>query len=213
METVEKNMYIGIDFSLISTGMTIIYDYFCDNKHYYKIPEFYTFINQDNISKKRKDILYDYTINIFPYKSKNDPTSIMGTIEYVTFFTNILNDIIQETNPKNIYFCIEGLAYKAIGNTLTSLAGGIYTLNYILKKYNTNNIDIITPKKLKKFIGKGTLDKINIINTFIDDKFFTSPFQEQLKQNPIYFKPIDDICDSAYIAKYIYNKIKKEATQ
>ena len=201
------NIYVGIDPSINSTGITCLaYE---DDK---LIKEMFYIIKPDKLTKK-EDQAEQKNIHRFMYvlyqkpefdKDNNHEVEYYKTI----IFKQILNDIenvvkkfiLQVTDnklPYNLYVCQEGISYGSSVRTKSvfDLAG----LNFLLRmmviiKFDITFFLIATPSEIKKKTsGNGNCNKDVMISLF-----------KSLK--PDFDLPkLDDVADSFWMANYIKN--------
>ena len=201
------NIYVGIDPSINSTGITCLP--FEDDK---LIKEMFYIIKPDKLTKK-EDQAEQKNIHRFMYvlyqkpefdKDNNHEVEYYKTI----IFKQILNDIenvvkkfiSQVTDNKllyNLYVCQEGISYGSSVRTKSvfDLAG----LNFLLRmmviiKFDITFFLIATPSEIKKKTsGNGNCNKDVMISLF-----------KSLK--PDFDLPkLDDVADSFWMANYIKN--------
>lgn len=194
-------LYIGIDPSINSTGITVLgYE---DDAEIFK--KFYI-IKPGKLTKREKnaELLY---ISFFEYilydkHEKNEISAeneIGKTLDFI-FVCNNIKDIIYKELEKNtitkIVVCEEGISYGSSNTkSVFDLSGLNYLIRYtilsIIKSLNFGKLFISTPAQIKKFAtGKGNANKQMIIDKFKEiHQSFDIP-------------KIDDISDSYFMAKY-----------
>lgn len=195
------NVFIGIDPSINSTGLTILkYDQNKLNNQYFFI------IKPNKLTKKESNINIDNfqyiiyeKIDINMYKSidshfsENNKTLNMINIAESIF--NIINNYTSEDD--NIYVSMEGISYGSSNKTksIYDLAGLNYLIRYLIIKNGHIKLFICPPQEIKKFAsGKGNANKEILISSFI---IIFPEFQQLTK--------LDDLVDSYYMAKYASN--------
>ena len=197
------NVFIGIDPSINSTGLTILkYDQNKLSNQYFFI------IKPNKLTKKESNINIDNfqyiiyeKIDINMYKSidshfsENNKTLNMINIAESIF--NIINNYTSEDD--NIYISMEGISYGSSNKTksIYDLAGLNYLIRYLIIKSGHIKLFICPPQEIKKFAsGKGNANKEILISSFI---IIFPEFQQLTK--------LDDLVDSYYMAKYASNKL------
>lgn len=202
------NIFIGIDQSINSTGLTIlVYD------NQIKIEEkFYIITNKT--TKKAKEI--SEQINNFEYifynkLEKNDAKDnnefesfkLHNNIEISSKIINLVNDYINKYDIlTKVYIGMEGISYSsAQTKSLVDLSGLSYIIRYdiyrFLKSHQDNNggFYIFTPGEIKKFTtGNGNANKDMMVNLFKN-------LYHEISKLP----KIDDIADSYWICNYMRN--------
>ena len=176
----------GIDYSMSSPSLCI-----------YDTDKDFTFENCDiyyaNAKKK-------YVINIknlhgfvLPETRPNEPMYRYN--EICQLFANIL---VKEKVEK---VCIEGYALGSHAGLVFNIAENTSLLKHFMWK---SKIDYInpSPSTIKKFFtGKGNADKIKIVDTFINETGVD--LQSILGTKTKEAAPINDICDSYAMCKYM----------
>ena len=203
------NIFIGIDQSINSTGITVQFDT-DENKNFYIISG-----NTKLTSKEQKA---QNTYNNFKYVlyNKQDPktgknnheSEIIKTYNLIKISHTIIGIIsyyVKQFDKCNVYVCMEGISYQsAQTKSIMDLAGLNYIIRYDLIKYFTitpEGIDkvhkyaivIATPGEIKKFAsGNGSAKKDVMIKLF-----------ESIFPNLYLIPKIDDIADSYWMCEYV----------
>lgn len=177
-------IYIGIDPSINSTGLTVIDG---DNEYFY-------IIKPNKLTKAEESCQHDFiNLNYILYQKnpidKNEKYWRKEQIK-LTNFLNIVKKIKEIINSfdgiKKVV--MEGVAYGSKSNNLVDLAG----LNYLLREALTDtDLYICAPSEVKKFAsGNGNCNKQTMIDLFtgIYPEFAALP-------------KVDDISDSFFMAK------------
>ena len=199
-------LFIGIDQSINSTGMTI--ELYKGNNN--SDTHFYIITGKQKLTSKEQKAHDTYTCFDYILYNKRDIKDAIDNHEAELFKTHNLINIsktiisiisyyIQNSKPiENIYICMEGISYQS-GNTssIIDLAG----LNYIIRtdiirfltKKNINyNLIIAPPSEIKKFAsGNGAAKKDIMIKLF-----------ETTHPNLYLIPKIDDIADSYWMKEY-----------
>lgn len=166
-----SNIFIGIDPSVNSTGMTILND-----EGYCR----FFIIKGGKLSKKEINASKEYS-DIFEYilYDKQEVKDSKNSYERELFKTHnlieISNCILNEINVKvsefvnvnSITICMEGISYGSIkSSAVMDLAG----LNYLLRdrlKNVSSKLYICPPGEIKKYYaGSGNANKELMISTF-----------------------------------------------
>ena len=198
----------AIDFSLISPAMTL----------YNSTTQSYSFVSFTSVpslksyetSKKfqtHRDI-QPYT-TIIPYTRNIDHTSYQTTEETKTLDAiSLSNLIMSQINQLSPDICvIEGYSFASHSASYVDLVSYQSILRSKIKEQGYKLI-VISPAQGKLALsGKGNAQKIDQINSFIENKphmpfIENNPFWQFLQKYKIdekKLKPIDDICDSVGI--------------
>ena len=197
------NVFIGIDPSINSTGMTIRADTgFCR----------FFIIKGDKLTKKEKNAQLDNS-EIFEYclyqkENVKDTSNAherelakshnLSTIADTIY--NIIEEILQQFRKTgsidSITICMEGISYGSIHSAaVMDLAGLNYLIRDRLHHHTVVGTLLVTPPaEIKRFYtGSGNANKLLMISTF---KGSFPDFD---------LPKLDDICDSEAMAKYARN--------
>lgn len=197
------NVFIGIDPSINSTGMTIRTDTgFCR----------FFIIKGDKLTKKEKNAQSDNS-EIFEYclyqkenvKDTNNAherelakAHNLSTIADTIY--NIIEELLQQfrktSSIDSVTICMEGISYGSIHSAaVMDLAGLNYLIRDRLHHHTVVGTLLVTPPaEVKRFYtGSGNANKQLMISTF---KGSFPDFD---------LPKIDDVCDSEGMAKYAMN--------
>jgi len=213
----KNNLYVGIDPSINSTGVTfLIYD---ENntlikQHFYVITGIKLTKRQIAAQEKYKDIFSYVKYN------KHEVLDNMSNIEREQLKTknflgivhtviNLIKDLIKQYMPYSVNICQEGISYGSSIRTKSvfDLAG----LNYMMRAFciECNFIYcgdfcfiIGTPSEIKKFAtGAGNANKelmLSMFKTYIETS-----------DTPDFDIPkMDDIADSYFMAQFVKHYIE-----
>ena len=201
------NVFIGIDPSINSTGMTIRNDTgFCR----------FFIIKGDKLTKKEKNAQSDNS-EIFEYclyqkenvKDTNNAherelakAHNLSTIADTIY--NIIEELLQQfrktSTIDSVTICMEGISYGSIHSAaVMDLAGLNYLIRDRLHHHTVVGTLLVTPPaEVKRFYtGSGNANKQLMISTF---KGSFPDFD---------LPKIDDVCDSEGMAKYAMNWFEK----
>lgn len=197
------DVFIGIDPSLNSTGVCLLY--YGNNE---KIKEYFAITKPNSLNKKEQEaqekyLNFDYHIYEKFDLSKiedNHIKEIKKTSNYIKNAQKIYSIISENTNYEdNIYLVLEGISYGSSIRTKSvfDLAGLNYMIRFLLFRLSGVKYDnlihgaFIPPTEIKKFAtGKGNANKAKIIEEF-------------KKIYPDFNLPkLDDICDAYFMAAY-----------
>lgn len=214
--------FIGIDFSLNSTGICII------NQEHNKIISVYK--TENNIDKmfSRTDHFSllreckEVEMIIENKAKKEDGEYYIRERSKILSFMKLVDCIIEsirnEMNDGNVYIAMEGISFGSAGNSLIdiSMATGILRKELIgLLKGDSGRFLVFSPTAIKKFAGKGNFKKIDMFEALLKDTDLNSDFiklmvdQKDLMITPkgIVKKPIEDMVDSIWVAKFLKDTI------
>ena len=194
------NVFIGIDPSINSTGMTIRTDTgFCR----------FFIIKGDKLTKKEKNAqLNNY--EIFEYclyqkenvkDTNNAHERELAKAHNLSTIADTIYNIIEELLQKfrktgtidSVTICMEGISYGSIHSAaVMDLAGLNYLIRDRLHHHTVVGTLLVTPPaEVKRFYtGSGNANKQLMISTF------KGSFPD------FYLPKIDDVCDSEGMAKY-----------
>jgi len=200
--------YVGIDFSINSPGVCVLKD---------GKPHWISYLNSTKSTKKDRAAqqemakLSDVSL-VFqdePDISKHELTRVN---RHINIAENLMAMIIEHTDPSKpyrIYF--EGASYgtSRFGtNSLLDLQAAASILKCkLIETLNVEDLDVIAPTAIKKFAGKGNMNKEAMWKAFVDSDSFQSsefhsfcqPFRDEKKL----VKPLDDLVDAAFLLMYL----------
>lgn len=201
------NVFIGIDPSINSTGMTIRTDTgFCR----------FFIIKGDKLTKKEKNAQSDNS-EIFEYRlyqkenvkdTNNAHERELAKAHNLSTIADTIYNIIEELLQKfrktstidSVTICMEGISYGSIHSAaVMDLAGLNYLIRDRLHHHTVVGTLLVTPPaEIKRFYtGSGNANKQLMISTF---KGSFPDFD---------LPKIDDVCDSEGMAKYARDWFEK----
>ena len=203
-----KELYVGIDPSINSTGVTIN---IWENNSLFT--EVFYIIKGNKLTKKEQKVTEDDDLNkvIYSTYEKIDIKDAGDSHELELIQTknllNIVNVIshiitVYSKHCDYIYVGMEGLSYGSSVRTrsIYELAGLNYLIRNELMTKHMCKLYILPPTEVKKFAtGIGNCSKDAVINVF------SSIFPNLLK-----IPKIDDIADSWFICNYVRDIITKK---
>ena len=203
-----KELYVGIDPSINSTGVTIN---IWENNSLFT--EVFYIIKGNKLTKKEQKVTEDDDLNkvIYSTYEKIDIKDAHDSHELELIKTknllNIVNVIshiitVYSKHCDYIYVGMEGLSYGSSVRTrsIYELAGLNYLIRNELMTKHMCKLYILPPTEVKKFAtGIGNCSKDAVINVF------SSTFPNLLK-----IPKIDDIADSWFICNYVRDIITKK---
>lgn len=209
--------FVAIDFSLNSPGICIYND---KSKRY----QFISYIKPGSGTKK--EILIQEDISGFKDVTLVNQPDFSTDLEYSSaellkikrydkMADDIINLILQESQQNDGYMiAFEGTSYgsKMGTNNIIDMAAGAAILKLkLLKSLKPEDISTIAPTTIKKFAGKGNMNKLQLLKSFqvnvnSDESLKKSQFwnfckdQEWDKKIP---KPFDDLIDAYFLSSYL----------
>jgi hypothetical protein len=204
--------YLGIDFSLNSTGIT----YF-DGKEY----EFLAFVN----SRIKKNATLSEKLEIKTLYFDRKPVPSVEKIglqawerihmENCIINSELLADWLTPLIDPQTDIILENYSYGSHSDTTIQIIEQTMSLKFrLLTNFDISNFWIYPGPSVKMFCGKGNFNKFDIHNCFVveNDKILTKNpvYQNILKNHDNIVKgshnevqsPVNDIIDSYYLVKY-----------
>lgn len=203
-----KELYVGIDPSINSTGITI--NIWEDNSLF---TEVFYIIKPNKLTRKEQKVTEDDDLKAVIYSTyekidtKDADDSHKLELIKTKNLLNIVNVIshiitVYSKHCDKIYVGMEGLSYGSSARTrsIYELAGLNYLIRNELMTKHMCKLYILPPTEVKKFAtGIGNCSKDAVINVF------SSIFPHLLK-----IPKIDDIADSWFICNYVRDIVTKK---
>lgn len=209
--------YITIDFSLNSPGICVYH-----NSQYI----FISYLKPKSGTKKEQKLQKDMTqlsdvVFVEQPDFKNDFEYSSAELAKVKRYATTSNDIIKiirdlVSDETNFMFAFEGTSFgsKMGTNNIIDMAAGAAILKMkLIDEFNPEDIQTIAPSTIKKFAGKGNMNKLQLwekflVNILDDEELSSSPFftfcnnqiGSNIKKIP---KPFDDLVDSYFLNNLI----------
>lgn len=179
-------LYISIDFSLESTGVT----FFDTVKNDYRFLSFINCVERkteervDFLVKSLKDKDYSakkfYRDPIMQVKNRADglygweKEHISNVLYYGDTLCKEIKNIIKKyynVGKENICVLIENYSYSSMSDTLIQLVENTMSLKKELLKsvVDINNFYCIPAPRVKQYVGKGNYDKFQMVSAFVDN--------------------------------------------
>lgn len=147
-------------------------------------------------------------------KKQESNNSLITLLDYPFYATQLdrfdkLSSLFLNFIPSDIdYAYMEGYSFASNG-VVFNIAEATGLLKYKFFKRFSKEIEVIPPSSIKKFAtDKGNAKKRMMVDQFIKEQFdvysvfsLVDDGSEKIKS------PIDDICDSYFVAKYGYNQV------
>lgn len=211
--------YLAVDFSLNSPGICIYND---KGKEYH----FISYIKPKTGTKAEQrlqeeiSLLKDVTLVYQPDFTNDESYSsaeLLKIKRYDKMADEIINLVLQNSfSGDEFTIAFEGTSYgsKMGTNNMIDMAAGAAILKLKMLK-TLKPIDILTvaPTTIKKYAGKGNMNKLQLFDAFqqnvnSDQNLAKSPLWKIVKDLEIgkkIPKPIDDLVDAYFLAAYIAN--------
>ena len=221
----DMNLYIGIDYSLNSTGISII-----DGDLLNVISVFKT-DNDINKMLSRNDqfklLSESLETNLILIKKEKNNSAIYHVSERLkiksfAYLTDIIvSQISKYSNNPDVYIAMEGISFGSSGNSLIdiSMSTGILRSKILdILDGDSNRFFVFPPTTIKKFAGSGSFKKVDMLNSIISNNSESYNFIKILENNinliktksGVVKKPIEDIVDSVWVAKFLKYTIENE---
>ena len=210
--------FIAVDFSLNSPGICIYND---KSKRYH----FIAYLKPGTGTKKEQKLqeemsmLKDVTLIYQPDFSKEEEAFSSAELtkikRYDKMADDIINLILQESFQGDSFtIAFEGTSYgsKMGTNNVIDMAAGAAVLKLkLLKSLQPEDLATIAPTSIKKFAGKGNMNKSQLFESFIENRIedkclAKSPFYKWILENEFggkIPKPIDDLVDAFFLTAII----------
>lgn len=210
-------MIVGIDFSIKSPAVTVI----TNGGEFH----FYTFARN---SVAREDFfitLKNHGVNVvnIPDEAGLSKKALLterersSTADGIMQVESITQALSTWAFSEDDQVAIEGFSFGSTGNRLAQISGYQWLLRYLLCqncKIPVGNLWFFSPMTIKATAGKGNFKKEEMIQAFLDQPL-NNELHAGMKNHPAEFqnkkgawlKPIDDICDSFWVAKTLMKTI------
>lgn len=209
--------YLAVDFSLNSPGVCLYND---KSKKYHFISYMKpgTGTKKDQKLQEEMSLLKDVTLVSQPDFSKEGEFSsaeLAKIKRYDRMADDIINLVLQDSfDGDGFTIAFEGTSYgsKMGTNNMIDMAAGAAILKLkLLKTLMPEDLMTVAPTTIKKFAGKGNMNKTQLFEVFFnngieDENLEKSPFYEWIKSQEFgkkIPKPIDDLVDAFFLAAMI----------
>ena len=209
--------YVAVDFSLNSPGICLYND---KSKKY----KFISYLKPGTGTKKEQQVqeelalLEDVTLVAQPDFSNDENysgTELAKVKRYDRMADDIINLILQNSFVGDGFtIAFEGTSYgsKMGTNNMVDMAAGAAILKLkMLKTLKPDDLLTVAPTTIKKFAGKGNMNKTQVFEAFLgnsiaDQSLLKSPFYQKVKDldcGKKILKPIDDLVDAFFLTAMI----------
>lgn len=209
--------YLAIDFSLNSPGVCIYND---KSKKYHFIAYMKpgTGTKKDRKLQEEISLLKDVTLIYQPDFTNDEQYSsaeLLKIKRYDKMADDIINLVLQDSyDGDGFMIAFEGTSYgsKMGTNNMIDMAAGAAILKLkLLRTLKPEDIQTIAPTSIKKFAGKGNMNKGQLFEAFLnnvngDKNLEKSPFYKWILGEDFGTKipkPIDDLVDAFFLAAMI----------
>lgn len=211
--------FLAVDFSLNSPGICLYND---KSKKYH----FISYIKPKSGTKaelklqEELSLLGDVTLINQPDFTNNETFSsaeLLKVKRYDKMADDIINLVLQNSfDGDGFTIAFEGTSYGSNGgtNNMIDMAAGAAILKLkLLKTLNPDDILTVAPTTIKKFAGKGNMNKLQLFDCFqknvIEDPILAkSPLWKTVKDLEVgkkIPKPLDDLVDAYFLVAFVSN--------
>ena len=213
-------IYIGIDFSKNSPGVTVInktqIDFMSFTRDYSQrftkkgdIKSAFTHhVQIDSLDDCR---VVGYELHITNDKKKdyseNEWNKMMNSLNLAATIVKELRQVIPADDWREVQVAFEGYSYGSKGNALIDLVTMTTVLKQMLHLLTEKKIYVFSPKQIKNLAtGSGNAGKDSMYDFFLkEDLLKYSSFRQYCSEVEISGgkipKPLDDVIDSYFVAK------------
>ena len=211
--------FLAVDFSLNSPGICIYND---KSKKYHFVSYMKPGTGTKAEQKLQEEIslLSDVTLVNQPDFTNTETFSsaeLLKVKRYDKMADDIINLVLQNSfEGDGFTIAFEGTSYGSNGgtNNMIDMAVGAAILKLkLLKTLNPEDIKTVAPTTIKKFAGKGNMNKLQLFDCFQrnvneDPILAKSPLWKIVKDLEVgkkIPKPLDDLVDAYFLVAYVSN--------
>ena len=211
--------FLAVDFSLNSPGICIYND---KSKKYHFVSYMKPGTGTKAEQKLQEEIslLSDVTLVNQPDFTNTETFSsaeLLKVKRYDKMADDIINLLLQNSfEGDGFTIAFEGTSYGSNGgtNNMIDMAAGAAILKLkLLKTLNPDDIKTVAPTTIKKFAGKGNMNKLQLFDCFQrnvneDPILAKSPLWKIVKDLEVgkkIPKPLDDLVDAYFLVAYVSN--------
>jgi len=211
--------YLAVDYSLNSPGICIYNDK-SKNYHFISYIKPKTGTKAEQRLQEEISLLKDVTLVNQPDFTNNEAFSsaeLLKVKRYDKMADDIINLVKQNSHEGDGFkIAFEGTSYgsKMGTNNMIDMAAGAAILKLkLLKTLNPEDILTVAPTTIKKFAGKGNMNKLQLFESFQknvneDPILAKSPLWKIVKDLEVgkkIPKPLDDLVDAYFLVAYVAN--------
>ena len=211
--------FLAVDFSLNSPGICIYND---KSKKYHFVSYMKPGTGTKAEQKLQEEIslLSDVTLVNQPDFTNTETFSsaeLLKVKRYDKMADDIINLVLQNSfEGDGFTIAFEGTSYGSNGgtNNMIDMAAGAAILKLkLLKTLNPDDIKTVAPTTIKKFAGKGNMNKLQLFDCFQrnvneDPILAKSPLWKIVKDLEVgkkIPKPLDDLVDAYFLVAFVAN--------
>ena len=208
--------FLAVDFSLNSPGICIYND---KSKKYHFVSYMKPGTGTKAEQKLQEEIslLSDVTLVNQPDFTNTETFSsaeLLKVKRYDKMADDIINLVLQNSfEGDGFTIAFEGTSYGSNGGTNNMAAGAAILKLKLLKTLNPDDIKTVAPTTIKKFAGKGNMNKLQLFDCFQrnvneDPILAKSPLWKIVKDLEVgkkIPKPLDDLVDAYFLVAYVSN--------
>lgn len=209
--------FLAVDFSLNSPGICIFND---KSKKYHFISYMKpgTGTKAEQKLQEELSLLSDVTLINQPDFTNTESFSsaeLLKVKRYDKMADDIINLVLQNSfDGDGFTIAFEGTSYGSNGgtNNMIDMAAGAAILKLkLLKTLNPDDIKTVAPTTIKKFAGKGNMNKLQLFDCFQrnvneDPILAKSPLWKIVKDLEVgkkIPKPLDDLVDAYFLVAFV----------
>lgn len=211
--------FLAVDFSLNSPGICIFNDKRKDY-HFISYIKPKTGTKAEQKLQEELSLLKDVTLVSQPNFTNNESFSsaeLLKIKRYDKMADDIINLVLQNSfDGDGFTIAFEGTSYgsKMGTNNMIDMAAGAAILKLkLLKTLSPEDILTVAPTTIKKFAGKGNMNKLQLFEAYQknvneDQILAKSPLWKIVKDLEIgkkIPKPLDDLVDAYFLVAYVAN--------
>ena len=211
--------YLAVDFSLNSPGICVYNDK-SKNYHFISYIKPKTGTKAEQRLQEEISLLKDVTLVSqpdFTNKEEYSSAELLKVKRYDKMADDIINLVLQNSfDGDGFIIAFEGTSYgsKMGTNNMIDMAAGAAILKLkLLKTLNPEDILTVAPTTIKKFAGKGNMNKLQLFEAYQknvneDPILAKSPLWKIVKDLEIgkkIPKPLDDLVDAYFLVAYVAN--------
>ena len=211
--------FLAVDFSLNSPGICIYNDK-SKKYHFVSYMKPGTGTKAEQKLQEELSLLADVTLINQPDFTNTETFSsaeLLKVKRYDKMADDIINLVLQNSfEGDGFTIAFEGTSYGSNGgtNNMIDMAAGAAIIKLkLLKTINPDDIKTVAPTTIKKFAGKGNMNKLQLFDCFQrnvneDPILAKSPLWKIVKDLEVgkkIPKPIDDLVDAYFLAAYVSN--------
>lgn len=211
--------FLAVDFSLNSPGICIYNDK-SKKYHFVSYMKPGTGTKAEQKLQEELSLLADITLVNQPDFTNTETFSsaeLLKVKRYDKMADDIINLVLQNSfDGDGFTIAFEGTSYGSNGgtNNMIDMAAGAAILKLkLLKTLNPEDIKTVAPTTIKKFAGKGNMNKLQLFDCFQrnvneDPILAKSPLWKIVKDLEVgkkIPKPLDDLVDAYFLVAYVSN--------